>query len=89
MFSSLSESEKSAVFQTLKQNGVDVTLNPATGEVVVPIDDYHNPRCCCISGLPSSVPDGYTSLNDMPMGTSRSVEAVKIKQHLKLNYLDL
>ena len=26
LFSSLSESEKSAVFQTLKQNGVDVTL---------------------------------------------------------------
>ena len=84
LFSSLSESEKSAVFQTLKQNGVDVTLNPATGEVVVPIDDYHNAKMLLASqGLPSSVPDGYTSLNDMPMGTSRSVEAVKIKQTLE------
>ena len=84
LFSSLSESEKSAVFQTLKQNGVDVTLNPATGEVVVPIDDYHNAKMLLASqGLPSSVPDGYKSLNDMPMGTSRSVEAVKIKQTLE------
>jgi flagellar M-ring protein FliF len=34
-------------------------------------------------GLPSSVPDGYDNLNDMPMGTSRSVEAVRIKQSLE------
>ena len=45
LFSSLSESEKSAVFQALKQNGVDVSLNPATGEVIVPVDDYHNAKC--------------------------------------------
>jgi len=34
-------------------------------------------------GLPSSVPDGYDNLSDMPMGTSRSVEAVRIKQSLE------
>jgi flagellar M-ring protein FliF len=34
-------------------------------------------------GLPSSVPDGYNTLGDMPMGTSRSVEAIKIKQSLE------
>ena len=84
LFSSLSESEKSAVFQALKQNGVDVSLNPATGEVIVPVDDYHSAKMLLASqGLPSSVPDGYSSLNDMPMGTSRSVEAVKIKQTLE------
>ena len=84
LFSSLSESEKSAVFQALKQNGVDVSLNPATGEVIVPLDDYHNAKMLLASqGLPSSIPDGYSSLNDMPMGTSRSVEAVKIKQTLE------
>ena len=33
-------------------------------------------------GLPSSVPQGYDILEKIPMGTSRSVEAVKIKQTL-------
>ncbi len=84
LFSSLPENEKSAVFQALKQNGVDVSLNQATGEVIVPVDDYHNAKMLLASqGLPSAVPDGYSSLNDMPMGTSRSVEAVKIKQTLE------
>ena len=84
LFASLPESEKSAVIQTLKQNGVDVSLNPSTGEVVVPLDAYHQARMLLAAeGLPASVPDGYQSLGDMPMGTSRSVEAIKIKQSLE------
>ena len=84
LFASLPESEKSAVIQTLKQNGVNVSLNPSTGEVVVPLEDYHNSRMLLAGqGLPSSVPDGYDSLSDMPMGTSRSVEAIRIKQSLE------
>ena len=31
-------------------------------------------------GLPESLPSGYDNLSDLPMGTSRSVEAVKIRQ---------
>ena len=84
LFASLPESEKAAVIQTLKQNGVDVSLNPTTGEVIVPVADYHESRMLLAGeGLPSSVPDGYDTLGDMPMGTSRSVEAVKIKQSLE------
>ena len=84
LFASLPENEKSAVIQTLKQNGVDVSLNPSTGEVIVPLEDYHNSRMLLAAeGLPSSVPDGYDNLSDMPMGTSRSVEAIRIKQSLE------
>ena len=84
LFASLPESEKAAVIQTLKQNGVDVSLNPTTGEVIVPVADYHESRMLLAGeGLPSSVPNGYDTLGDMPMGTSRSVEAVKIKQSLE------
>ena len=84
LFASLPESEKAAVIQTLKQNGVDVSLNPTTGEVIVPVADYHESRMLLAGeGLPSSVPNGYDTLGDMPMGTSRSVEAVKIKQTLE------
>ena len=84
LFASLPENEKAAVIQTLKQNGVNVSLNPSTGEVVVPLEDYHNSRMLLAGeGLPSSVPDGYDNLSDMPMGTSRSVEAIRIKQSLE------
>ncbi len=84
LFASLPENEKALVVQTLKQNGVNASLNPATGEVVVPVKDYHESRMLLAGeGLPSSVPDGYDSLGDMPMGTSRSVEAIKIKQSLE------
>ena len=84
LYASLPESEKALVVQTLKQNGVNASLNPSTGEVVVPVKDYHESRMLLAGeGLPSSVPDGYDSLGDMPMGTSRSVEAVKIKQSLE------
>ena len=84
LFASLPENEKSLVIQTLKQNGVNASLNPSTGEVIVPVQDYHESRMLLAGeGLPSSVPDGYDSLGDMPMGTSRSVEAIKIKQSLE------
>ncbi len=84
LFASLPESEKASVLQTLKQNGVDVSLNPSTGEVIVPVKDYHESRMLLAGeGLPSSIPDGYDTLGDMPMGTSRSVEAIKIKQSLE------
>ncbi len=84
LFASLPESEKALVIQTLKQNGVSASLNPSTGEIVVPVADYHESRMLLAGeGLPSSVPDGYDSLGDMPMGTSRSVEAIKIKQSLE------
>mgnify|MGYP001333452246 FL=1 len=84
LFASLPESEKALVVQTLKQNGVNASLNPSTGEIVVPVADYHESRMLLAGeGLPSSVPDGYDSLGDMPMGTSRSVEAIKIKQSLE------
>ncbi len=84
LFASLPETEKANVIQTLKQNGVDVSLNPSTGEVIVPVEDYHESRMLLAGeGLPSSVQDGYDTLGDMPMGTSRSVEAIKIKQSLE------
>ena len=84
LFASLPESEKASVIQTLKQNGIDVSLNPTTGEVVVPVAEYHESRMLLAGeGLPSSVPNGYDTLGDMPMGTSRSVEAIKIKQSLE------
>ena len=84
LFASLSEGEKARVFDALKNNGMDVQIDPATGELTVPVDDYHNAKLNLASqGIPMQASTGSSALNDMPMGTSRSVEALKIKQSLE------
>ena len=85
LYNSLPEAEKMRVVDALKNAGVDVMLDPTTGEVMVPTTEYHNSRIMLAAqGLPASVPEGYSGLNDMPMGTSRSVESMHIKQAQEL-----
>lgn len=85
LYNSLPEAEKMRVVDALKNAGVDVILDPTTGEVMVPTTEYHNSRIMLAAqGLPASVPEGYSGLNDMPMGTSRSVESMHIKQAQEL-----
>ncbi len=81
LYASLPEAEKSRVVDALKNAGVDVALDPTTGDVIVPVRDYHSSRMTLAAqGLPASIPDGYDSLADIPMGSSRSVENVRLKQ---------
>ena len=81
LYASLPEAEKSRIYDALINSGVDVTLDPTTGEVMVPAEDYHSSRIKLAAlGLPESAPDGYDSLADIPIGTSRSVETVRLKQ---------
>ena len=84
LFSSLSEADKAKVVESLRQNGINVSLDSATGEVLVPSTDYYQSKMLLAAeGLPESLPNGYDSLDNMPMGTSRSVEAVKIRNGLE------
>ena len=81
LYASLPEAEKARVIDALKNAGVDVTLDPTTGDVIVPVSDYHSSRMTLAAqGLPASIPDGYEALADIPMGSSRSVEQVRLKQ---------
>ncbi len=81
LFSSLTESDKAKVVESLRQKGIDVSLDTATGEVLVPSTDYYQSKMLLAAeGLPESLPSGYDNLTDLPMGTSRSIEAVKIRQ---------
>ena len=43
-YASLPDAEKSKVQDALKNMGVDVTLDPTTGEILVPVEDYHRSR---------------------------------------------
>ena len=85
LFAAWPESEKPAVMEALRAKGTDVQIDPITGEMTVPVGDYHNSRLSLASqGLPTSMPDGYSVLSDMPMGTSRSVERMRLKQSQEL-----
>ena len=81
LYAALPEAEKARVIDALKNAGVDVALDPTTGDVIVPVSEYHSSRMTLAAqGLPASIPDGYEAIADIPMGSSRSVENVRLKQ---------
>jgi len=81
LFAGLPESEKAQVMEALATAGIEASLNQSTGEIAVPSADFHRARILLAGqGLPQSAPDGYSSLSDIPMGTSRSVETAKLRQ---------
>ena len=81
LYASLPEAEKARVVDALKNAGYDVSVDPSTGNVLVPTNNYHQSRMALAAqGLPASVPDGYSALSDIPIGSSRSVENIRLKQ---------
>ena len=81
LYSSLSESEKSRVLTSLKNMGIDVQLDPATGEILVPADEYHQSRISLAAqGLPEFSGGQFNDLDNLPLGISRSVEGVRLRQ---------
>ena len=44
LFSALPESEKSRIVDVLKANGIDVSVDRTTGEVLVPSPEYYEAR---------------------------------------------
>ena len=81
LYAALPEAEKARVVDALRNAGVDVVLDPTTGDVIVPVADYHSSRMTLAAqGLPTSVPDGYSAVAEIPMGSSKSVENARLKQ---------
>lgn len=81
LYDSLSSSEKAKMLDALTAAGYDATVDPATGNVLIPTSDFHEAKLSLAAqGLPASTPDGYSELNNLPMGASRSIEAMKLKQ---------
>jgi flagellar M-ring protein FliF len=86
LFPGLAESEKSRVIEALSSAGIPADIDTSTGEVVVTRSDYYRARMAlAAAGLPQATPGGDTVLSDMPMGTSRSVEAAKLRQAMEID----
>ncbi|MDB3861816.1 flagellar basal-body MS-ring/collar protein FliF, partial [Paracoccaceae bacterium] len=81
LYSSVSEAEKSKIIDSLKNMGIEIQVDPATGELLVPGDVYHQARISLAAqGLPEFSGGGFDSLDNMPLGISRSVEGVRLRQ---------
>ena len=81
LYSSVSEAEKSKMIDSLKNMGIEIQLDPVTGDLLVPADLYHQARISLAAqGLPEFSGGGFSSLDNMPLGVSRSVEGVKLRQ---------
>jgi len=81
LYSSLPEAEKSKVLDSLRNMGVEVELDPVTGDILVPTDAYHQSRISLAAqGLPGFAGSPSDAVDDLPLGVSRSVEGLKLKQ---------
>lgn len=85
LYSSLPASEKSRVMTSLKDMGVEVELDPVTGDILVPMDAYHQARISLAAqGIPEQAIDSNSELANLPIGVSRSVEGVTIRRAQEL-----
>ena len=81
LYSSVSESEKSKIIASLQNMGIEIQVDPVTGDLLVPASVYHQARISLAAqGLPEFSGGGFDSLENMPLGISRSVEGMKLKQ---------
>ena len=81
LYASVSDAEKSKIYESLKNMGMSVELDPATGEVLIPTNDYHQARISLAAqGLPEYASNGFEEIDNLPLGVSRSVETMKLKK---------
>ena len=83
----LPDSEKTQAIELLNGQGIAATINSANGQIEVPKGDLYKARMALAAeGLPAGTPDGLSTITDMPMGTSRSVESARLR---RMHELDL
>jgi flagellar M-ring protein FliF len=81
LFPRLGDEDKAQVMQTLAAQGVSAKLDQSTGQVLVPRGDFYKAKMLLAqAGLPKASVSGYEMLTQMPLGASRAVEQIKLKQ---------
>ena len=81
LFPRLGEEDKSLVMQNLEAQGIKAKLDPSSGQLLVPRNDYYRAKMqLAAAGLPKASITGYDLLTALPLGASRAVEQVKLKQ---------
>jgi flagellar M-ring protein FliF len=59
LYPEMADADKEAAQQLLQRNGVDVSLDPVTGALTVPVDSFHEARIMlAAAGLPKEAASG-------------------------------
>ena len=81
LFTGLGEADKAAVADVLDSGGIDWSLNDGTGAITVANDDFYRARMLAASeNVPKAAASGTDLLDTIPMGSSRPVEAERLRQ---------
>ncbi|MEO0664935.1 MAG: flagellar basal-body MS-ring/collar protein FliF [Pseudomonadota bacterium] len=82
--------EKGRALEALSAAGFDAQLDPSTGALTVPAGDFYRARMVLAGeGMPlgggAAGGDGMSAIEGMPMGTSRQVEAARLRRMQELD----
>ncbi len=81
LFPRLGDEDKAQVMSTLDTQGIKAKLDQSTGQVLVARGDFYRAKMLLAqSGLPKAAVSGYDMLTQLPLGASRAVEHVKLRQ---------
>lgn len=81
LFPALPEADRAAVIAALEAGNFHARINPENGAVEIAPSEAAAARIMLAGqGLPKAAPTGYDLLGAMPLGTSRAVEAARLRQ---------
>jgi len=81
LFPSLAEADRAAVVAALEAGNFHARINPDNGAVEILPSEAATARIMLAGqGLPKAAATGYDLLGTMPLGTSRAVEAARLRQ---------
>ncbi|MEL6915442.1 MAG: flagellar basal-body MS-ring/collar protein FliF [Pseudomonadota bacterium] len=82
----LPAAEKARALDALTAAGIPARLDPGSGALTVPAASFHEARMLLATeGLPQGQADGLQAIENMPMGTSRQVEAARLRRMQELD----
>ena len=80
MYSSLSDSERAQVVETLETGRIDYTIDNGTGMITVSEDDLYRARMLVASDTRLASPEGASEMLDaIPLGSSRTLEGERLR----------
>lgn len=80
LYSSLSDSERAKVVETLERGGIDYTIDNSTGVLTVSEDDLYRARMLVASDGGIAAPEGASEMLDaIPLGSSRTLEGERLR----------
>ena len=80
LYSSLSDSERAQVVETLETGRIDYTIDNGTGMITVSEDDLYRARMLVASDTRLASPEGASEMLDaIPLGSSRTLEGERLR----------